>query len=64
MGSRRGGGRKSGGSTARSDPEDRGGRGPPPEQQTFKAVSPRHRAQLVYYAIAVSAAVRSSQKPC
>ena len=26
-------GRKSEGSTARSDPEDRGGRGPPPEQQ-------------------------------
>ena len=26
-------GRKSEGMTARTDPEDRGGRGPPPEQQ-------------------------------
>ena len=49
-----GAGRESEGSTARTDPEDRGGRGPPPEQwQCPLAIA----QQLVYYAIAVLTAV-------
>ena len=54
-----GGRREIEGSTARSDPEDRGGRGPLPEQQQImliEAVSPRH---CVATSELVSTAVRS-----
>ena len=55
--------RKSEGSTALTDPEDRGGRGPPPEQSEILRQCPLANAQrLVFYAVAVSAVVRSNHK--
>ena len=49
------------GSTARSNPEDRGGRGPAPEQQLCQGSGDLAIAQqLVYFTIAVSTAAQSS----